>query len=97
MPSREAQSRQYAAGLEPTVFPNPARDRIRVQFASTGTLEYLLKVSDLLGKEVAIHRLSATEGRNEYGIDLSGLERGIYLFSLMTTNGTPSVQRVIIE
>ncbi|MFZ7107321.1 MAG: T9SS type A sorting domain-containing protein, partial [Bacteroidota bacterium] len=80
-----------------TVFPNPARDRIRVQFASTGTLEYLLKVSDLLGKEVAIHRLSATEGRNEYEIDLSGLERGIYLFSLMTTNGTPSVQRVIIE
>jgi hypothetical protein len=65
-----------------TVFPNPARDRVRVQFSSSGESDYLLQVSDLLGKEVAIHRLIAGVGRNEFEIDLSGLERGVYLFSL---------------
>lgn len=80
-----------------TLYPNPARDRVQLRFSATGAMEYRFLITDLLGKQVAVFRLNAQEGRNEFEIDLSGLDRGLYQCALMTQDGTPSIQRIVIE
>ena len=72
-----------------SLFPNPAKDLLNVNFEKLLFTEYT--ISDLTGKIVMSNKL---EGTSE-AIDISNLEKGMYLF---TAKGVKShVQKIVIE
>jgi ELWxxDGT repeat protein len=74
------------------LFPNPSTGRLQISIETKPQTEpTLLKVTDLLGKEVYSEKLPANA--SNYTIDLSHLQNGIYL--LHGNNITP--QKLIIQ
>lgn len=77
--------------------PNPARDRMEINYASTlpGTIE--LAMTDLLGHPVIQPRVIAHGGgRGTAAIDVAGLPAGIYLCVVRQRNAV-AVTRIIVE
>lgn len=69
-----------------TVFPNPTSRIIAVNIATTKPKEeFILKVSDSLGKTVYSENLKEISGSFSKQIDLSQLPKGIYLLELQST------------
>jgi hypothetical protein len=70
-------------GVETSLYPNPAQDRVMIQLDSDYTIGQLqVEIYDVTGKIVMNH--SATTHLSS--IDLSGMEKGVY-FVRVTDNG----------
>ena len=79
-----------------SVFPNPAKDKLAVQFESTNTEKYSIRLIDITGREVlAINRESIT-GINNETIDLSEFSKGIYILNVIREQGQEKI-KVVIE
>lgn len=80
---------QYGFGL----FPNPAADQLNIRFdVNAGASE--LRIHDVSGKLVERHDLQ--QNQSLFSIDLSRLDAGMYLVSVMTENGS-ATQRLIVQ
>lgn len=62
-----------------TAGPNPATDRINVQFDASGSLETTLQLMDLAGRLVLQQVIQASEGQNSLSIPVGNLTNGMYL------------------
>ncbi|MBK6445467.1 MAG: T9SS type A sorting domain-containing protein [Bacteroidetes bacterium] len=79
-----------------SVFPNPAKDKLAVQFESTNTEKYSIRLIDITGREVlAINRESIT-GINNETIDLSEFSKGLYILNVIREQGQEKI-KVVIE
>ncbi len=78
------------------VFPNPANDKVVINYDALKTNHFELTIIDVLGKEV--YKLENTEPRknNELLIDLSALNNGFYTVIFKTNNGNYS-QKLVKE
>lgn len=69
--------------VEPTkenlfsVFPNPAKNNITVQYRNTTTAH--ITISDITGKVVLLHQIN---GNKPNSIDISHLDKGMYFISV---------------
>lgn len=66
--------------MQVEVFPNPAKDRVRVQILGLGDKQVKYKISDMKGRLVLQGEAGADEGR--FDIELAHLKTGMYLLSL---------------
>ncbi|MAE86477.1 MAG: sialate O-acetylesterase [Flammeovirgaceae bacterium] len=68
-----------------STYPNPAKDVTNVSFTLNRPMEISLNVQDLSGRQVRIITSKSYDlGSHTIQIDLSGLESGVYFYSMIT-------------
>ena len=71
------------------VFPNPASDKLNIRFLSGMPAEAAnIRLADLPGREYRIPCVKS--GKNQYTLDVSGLQAGFYLIQTETAGGERS-------
>jgi hypothetical protein len=72
---------------EGLVFPNPATDKLSIRFASElpAVRKESIRVMDLPGREYRLPCVNS--GKNQYTLDISGLQPGFYLIQAETAGG----------
>jgi secreted PhoX family phosphatase len=70
------------------LFPNPAVDRLTIEFYSQQFGEIDLSVYDIAGKKLTAQKLFANYGINEYEIDVKMLPAGKYIVKFNSKYGT---------
>ena len=76
-----------------TLFPNPANDKVNVQFVADQEGQAGIQLLDLTGKVVRSHAATAGEGENTMGIEIGDLANGLYLVRI-ELNGTVLTRRL---
>lgn len=76
------------------IYPNPASENLKITFAAKAT-QTQLSIYDVSGKEV-FHKRVQSLGMNQENIDVSNLEKGIYIL-ILTTENSQSTQKIIIQ
>jgi hypothetical protein len=64
------------------VYPNPARDLIKIVFTSEKTEQFPIAIFDAKGSLVAVKNIAAVTGRNEVPWDIQFLPAGAYMIRL---------------
>lgn len=78
-------------------FPNPFKELTNIVVASIEPSTLNINIRDLNGRNVFTkENLKATNGENNYPIDLSGINSGMYIMQLYS-NGIPLPARMIIK
>jgi hypothetical protein len=78
-----------------SIYPNPAKDKVYVEFNRHAHSNVSIDVYDLLGAKVA-QRVTMGAGSNSYELATSGIAPGIYLVKV-SVNGTNKTFKLIIE
>lgn len=65
------------------LYPNPAKDKATLSFEMEMGESVLVKVSDLMGKEVLLHHHEAISGRQEVKLNTTNLRPGIYVVQVL--------------
>jgi len=68
------------------VFPNPANDKLFIEFNSTGQEDYSITIHDMIGKEVFSQQSTSVNGMNSNPIDCSSFNSGIFVVSFTAKN-----------
>jgi len=69
------------------VYPNPSRDIFNVTFTSEETQTMIVKVVNMIGKEVFTEELTDFVGQYTQIIDMNTQPKGVYFLEIMTQNG----------
>jgi hypothetical protein len=67
--------------------PNPFTAGLTLSFEGRATQEGQLRVTDVLGREVARRAVSVRPGPNAVPLELPGLVPGVYLLTLEMSDG----------
>lgn len=78
------------------LYPNPSNGAINVTYASSVEGMVNVRVFDLVGKAVADYNFSVNEGENFINLDLSSLEKGLYVVEVLQGE-TSSTAKVILK
>lgn len=68
------------------VYPNPASEKINVEFVLSHNDEAKITMYDMAGKKVAEQIIQASEGKNKTSIDVSRLSKSIYMLNVKSHN-----------
>jgi hypothetical protein len=79
-----------------SVSPNPSRGLIKVSMINFATEKTTLHLSNILGKEVFTTTLQNKEGLNSHTLDLSKLNKGIYLLRVDSDTYKQTI-KVVLE
>ena len=85
-----------AADWKLLVYPNPAGDRLWVQFTAPGSEEVYCRLTDLLGRTVRLEKWAGAGHRQSRTLQLSGLPAGIYHLVLQQGD-RPATKRVVVS
>lgn len=77
------------------VYPNPAKDKVFVEWTESNFENGQLIVYDLFGKE--LHSFALVSGQTDATIATVDLSSGVYFFSIQLDSNTPMVQKAIIN
>ncbi len=69
------------------VFPNPASDEITVRLESMEMQNVNMIITDIIGRDLIKKEFDAVIGSQEFKLDLSSLQNGIYLIQISTLSG----------
>ncbi|MCX6270161.1 MAG: T9SS type A sorting domain-containing protein [Bacteroidetes bacterium] len=75
--------------------PNPVTDESVVTIRSSSDKSLIIKVYDILGKEVQEKGISVTEGVNTTTLNFSDMEQGFYFVQLWDINKKIETQKVV--
>lgn len=78
------------------LFPNPATNRVTIEFESSTENSYIIELNDMLGRKLSGYQGKALLGENTREINLAGIQRGIYLVNLVL-DGKYNVKKLVIE
>ena len=78
-----------------SVYPNPAKNQITVDFSSTNNKSSNLIISDILGKTVKEFSVNSSNGINRIDINLNNLNDGIYFINF-SNNEIKSTKKLVI-
>ncbi len=70
-----------------SVYPNPATDRLQVNFASVTRSSYTLRVIDVQGRELTTMNTEAISGQNHAELNITYLSKGIYFVVVESAAG----------
>jgi len=76
------------------VYPNPASEKLNITFAGNAE-QSQLSIYDISGKEVFQKQVNNL-GVNQEVVDVSSLDKGIYIL-MLTTENSQSTQKIIIQ
>jgi hypothetical protein len=91
---RESNSSMDDGLFNITVYPNPTKGKLNVEFNSDVTVDGLLKIVDLTGHLIITQRIVMQEGHNNFDMDLSDMTSGMYLVVLESTSKPSSYLRI---
>jgi len=80
-----------------TAFPNPTTGKVTVNFNASVDARYMIRLVDLLGKQIYASDINAVTGLNVQEIDLSNVAKGIYLLNIQTEGGEAQTLRLVVE
>ncbi|MBK9462816.1 MAG: T9SS type A sorting domain-containing protein [Sphingobacteriales bacterium] len=75
---------QFATTTPLTLSPNPTRNNLNLAYNTTTTEDATITLYDLTGKAVLQTTETATEGTNNYNLQLTDLPTGMYIVQLQT-------------
>lgn len=80
------------------VYPNPALQKITVEFYLTKTQEGLISLTNIAGIQIKVlkDKTAFNQGFNSFPCDLNGIKPGIYLISIVTKEGFKT-ERIIVS
>ena len=78
------------------VYPNPATDRLTVEFSLPQAERVTVQLLDLTGKVLRQSTEEGIDGVNQVRLDLDGVAKGLYLLEVNTPNGK-SVRKVNVQ
>ena len=82
---------------ELNVYPNPAIDRVNLEFSTSLTRQLNLSLVDLSGKQFLNRSLHINNGYNDLSIDLPEIPNGLYILNLQDAGGIRSIPLVIMK
>ncbi|MFM2207732.1 MAG: hypothetical protein RL213_1707, partial [Bacteroidota bacterium] len=82
---------EEATAVHLAVFPNPANDRLRVDFNGPAAS---VEILDVLGNKVVSRKVSPAD-RQSVSMDLSGMGAGVYFARVSSANGTTATVRFV--
>ena len=71
-----------------TVYPNPAKNTVTVNYTAQKNGQYLFELTDLSGKILLRKQTSALQGGNHTTIDVSRFAKGAYFITLILPDKT---------
>ena len=74
-----------------TIFPNPAKNKLLINYHQENNKDIVVKISDVRGAIIYENDLSNSE------ISLVAFESGIYFVKLYNANGLLAVQKLVIS
>ncbi len=86
-------------GLTPTlsVYPNPCQGQLTVQLTGQPGLDYKLRLTNILGREVRLLALRPEQAAAGFTLDLAGLPSGLYFYSLLVNDKVVSTKRLTLQ
>lgn len=78
------------------VYPNPATDRLTVEFSLPQAEKIDIRLTDLAGKVLRQNAVDGIDGANQTRISLDGVAKGLYLLEVATPSGK-SVRKVTVQ
>ncbi len=76
------------------VFPNPAKDYLKVELKNVKSSNAQFELIDMLGNRVFSKKL---EGQSSFELDLSNVARGIYFYALKQDNVTIATKKLVVR
>lgn len=81
-----------------TIYPNPASDYTIIYFSLNNATEVKLSISTTLGNQLEEQKLGILNpGSHSIKYDLSGLNKGIYFFTISDGNGRYVIKKLILN
>ena len=77
-------------------YPNPVRDLLNVNFTSSKSEKYAIKITDMTGRVVFGDENTSAEGENHVELDVKGLASGIYMLNFQMGDTNEQI-RVFVE
>ncbi|HQW46006.1 MAG: T9SS type A sorting domain-containing protein [Bacteroidetes bacterium] len=78
------------------IFPNPAHDKIALQFFAEGNNAVSIHIYNAMGQKIVSEQKVTTEGENNFSFDLQQLSSGIYIMELID-NEERKIQKFTIQ
>jgi hypothetical protein len=78
------------------LFPNPATNRVTVEFESNAENSYTIELDDMTGRTLIAYQGKALIGENVREIALAGINRGIYLVKVVL-DGKQELKKLAVE
>ena len=82
--------------VEFSVYPNPAKNNLTLDFYSDNYEKTTFTLNDILGKRIQDYTFITTKGNNKVKLDLNNLNDGVYLINFKN-NDIKSTQKLIIS
>ena len=79
-----------------SLYPNPARDKVMVDYLGTTNGLIRIQLFDAMGRQVLNTQESVVEGPATYGVPLPALEKGMYVLQILDGDQRYQ-QRLLIE
>ncbi len=79
------------------VYPNPAKDKLNIEYTSTKSGNVQLQVMDSKGALVLSQTANMVLGRNTNTVNVSTLSKGVYMLRTMDTDGNVNFVKFIKE
>ena len=79
-----------------TVYPNPAKDNINLNFNNENTDNASYQIINIIGQTIRTQNIPAVKGETLYNVNLNGIESGIYFIKLQVGNKT-SVNKITVQ
>ena len=76
-----------------SVYPNPAVDELNINFSNWAAGDATIIMIDLSGKQLLSEKVMANHGDFTQMIDVSQLERGMYMIVIQSENATQLIQK----
>ena len=94
-PAAAADARPAAAAL--TLYPNPSKGLITLQFTAKSGTDYKLRLSNVIGQEVRTVALKPELGEAGIALDLRDMPAGMYFYSLLVDGKAVSSKRLVLQ
>lgn len=92
----DAITQQHEISIEatdPILYPNPARDELTIRFASPMDTEIKVSVSSVYDSNILEERVDVVAGENKVNLDVTKLQKGMYIVHL--TIGNKNITKTI--
>ncbi|MCI4669992.1 MAG: PKD domain-containing protein [Bacteroidia bacterium] len=71
-----------------SIFPNPAKDYLEIEFASSKSAELRFRILDVIGRTYIQRQENSIAGENRFKLDVGQLDPGIYLLEIQSRGET---------
>jgi len=82
--------------IQYSIIPNPNNGLFEMKITSAINKIYQLKIFSISGQEILSEEINIKAGQNSTPINLTGIDKGIYLLSLISDDGI-STQNIIVQ